>query len=101
MAWEISNLKLRIHRLLTGQQSSSQSGKVALFFLAVLILVSGWLNLRLVTDVAQASNEATVVVNDEELEDKVNQFVELLASGETNDQFREMAKSQGGDDCDQ
>ena len=92
-----SNLKLRIHRLLIGQKSSSRTGKVALFFLAVLILVSGWLNLRLVTNVASAAKgEIAVAVADEELEAKIKKFASQLADSETTNPFRETAATEAG-----
>ena len=93
-----SNSKERIIELLSGKKKAFRAGKFAFSSLAILILISGWINLRLTTDVTMA---VTVVVSraagTDELDNRIGDLVaQLSSSDEVSKKFRKIATSDAG-----
>ena len=93
-----SDLKLRIQRVLGRPTDHSRWPGAALTTLAMIILLSGWINLRLITESTFAAVN-TIAANrlEEELEDHVKELASQLSlDGELNKNFYGLTQSPSG-----
>ena len=93
-----SNSKERIIELLSGKKKAFRAGKFAFSSLAILILISGWINLRLTTDVTMAVTVAVSrAAGTYELGNRIGDLVaQLSSSDEVSEKFRKIATSDAG-----
>ena len=93
-----SDLKLRIQRILGKPADHSKWGRAALSTLTLIILLSGWINLRLITESTHAaSNEVTVVRDEAELEANIKELTKQLSrDGELNESFFQLTQTSSG-----
>lgn len=93
-----SDLKLRIQRILGQSTTNTRWGGAALTTLAMIIVLSGWINLRLITASSLAATNHVATIRDEaELESNIKALAQQLSrDGELNRKFYELTQSPTG-----
>ncbi len=74
-----SDLKVRIQKLMADSPVTSRFNKIALATLTIIILLSGWVNLRLIAESAAARFNSFATLDDIELEKHIASFGNQLS----------------------
>ena len=92
-----SDLKQRVQRLLGEEKVGTRFGNMALYSLALVILLCGWINLRLITPTIAAPFARAASQDDAELESNIDDLVGKLSCKSVLDQkFYQLAQSRAG-----